>query len=206
MNFFGFTADSDITIVWVEFFSTIFFAATVGVLVWESILQRKEIEVDEYSELRQHHHDLITLQIENKEVLRIFHKVKIPHHHDNIEDDKKVLTLEEGQIFQVYVAEFDLYERVWLLKEEKEKLSEYEWICWMIYLESMSHHWLFRYSFNQTRTIFDKGFMDNIREKILDRQDKGENAKEKLEADAKDEYKKEFKKELSFTDRVEYST
>ncbi len=194
--------NTDVAIVWVELFSTIFFACTVAVLVWETILQRKEIEVDEYQELRQHHHDLITLQIENPETLEIFDAVKMPDKYKSKDDDKIILGKDEKQLFQVYLAEFDLYERVWLLKEEKEKLSEYEWICWIMYLERMSHHWLFRYSFNQTRTIFDDGFMDYVKEKIIDRQDMKEDARSMIIEDAKVEYMKQYKKELIFSEKV----
>ena len=200
-SFFG--IDGDIATLWIDFFSTVFFAGTVAVLVWESILQRKEIEVDEYSELRQHHHDLITLQIENPETLEIYNSVKLPAKYNNIKYHKIVLEPPEKQLFQSYLAEFDLYERVWLLKEEKGKISEYEWICWAIYLERMSHHWMFRYSFNQTRTIFDDGFMDYVKEKIIDRQDRNEDARASLEEDAKAQYMKEYKKELIFSDEVE---
>ena len=98
-----------------------------------------------------------------------------------------------------------MYERVWLLKkEEDDELSEYEWLCWFMYLEKMSHHWLFRYSFNQTRTIFDDGFMDYIKKKIIDLQDKGEDARGKILEDAKAEYMKEYKKELVFSDKSQY--
>lgn len=141
----------------------------------------------------------------NTRRLEIFDEVKNPYpQHKGIDNEEKILSPDEKAIFQFYVAEFDLYERVWFLKEEKEKLSEYEWICWIIYLESMSHHWLFRYSFNQTRTIFDKGFMNYIKEKIIDRQDEGENSREKLEEDARVEYMKEYKKKLILPDKVVY--
>jgi hypothetical protein len=201
MNFFGFSTDSDNLIVWVEFFSTIFFAATVGVLVWETILQRKEIEVDEYAELRQHHHDLITLQIEYPETLEIFDVVKMPDKYNDKKGDEIVLEQSEKRLFQVYLAEFDLYERVWLLKEEKGKLTEYEWICWIIYLEKMSHHWLFRHCFNQTRTIFDNDFMKYVKEKIIDRQDAKEETRQKILDDAQKAYITNYKEKLSFSDK-----
>lgn len=191
-DFYGMPAD--IATIWVELFSTIFFAATVAVLAWETILQRKEIEVDEYSELRQHHHDLITLQIDpdNEKTLEIFDKVKIPDEYRQINDDDNIiLKPDEKRIFQLYLAEFDLYERVWLLKDEKEKITESEWLCWVMYLERVSHHWLFRYTFNQTRTIFTDGFMDEIKERIIDRQDRGEDAREKIIEDTKVAYEKE---------------
>ncbi|MDE1842515.1 MAG: hypothetical protein KGH95_02570 [Thaumarchaeota archaeon] len=184
--------------------TSVFFAATIGVLVYATILQRKAIEVDEYGDLREQHHDLITFQIENKETLEIFNKVIIPQKYRDIDDEKIILDKDENLIFQYYVAEFDLYERVWFLKEEKSKLSEYEWVCWIIFMERMSHHWIFRYTFNQTRTIFDDGFMDYIREKIINRQDRGENAREKIIKDAQDEYQRKYGKELVFANKAPY--
>jgi hypothetical protein len=68
----------------------------------------------------------------------------------------------------------------------------------------MSHHWIFRYTFNQTRTIFDDEFMDYIRERIIERQDRNENAREEIVRDAQMEYVKEFGKELVFANKVEY--
>jgi|SRR5579883_2588645 len=121
---------------------------------------------------------------------------------------KIILDKHEILLYQFYVAEFDMYERVWFLKKEKSKLTEYEWTCWIIYMEKMSHHWIFRYAFNQMRTVFDDEFMDHIREKIreniIERQDRNENVLETLYEDAKREYKKEYGIDLIFSDRVEY--
>ncbi|MDE1724492.1 MAG: hypothetical protein KGH76_01175 [Thaumarchaeota archaeon] len=204
MNFFGFNSNTDEIGVWVNLSTSIFFAATIGVLVYATILQRKAIEIDEYGDLREQHHDLITFQIENSETLEIFERVKIPQKYVGIEDDKIILDKHENLLYQFYIAEFDMYERVWLLKKEKSKLTEYEWMCWIIYLEKMSHHWIFRYAFNQMRTIFDDEFMDHIREKIIERQDRNENVLEEIHEDAKRQYKKEYGKELVFSNRVEY--
>jgi hypothetical protein len=117
MNFFGFESNTDEIGVWVNFSTSVFFAATIGVLAYATVLQRKAIEVDEYEDLREQHHDLILFQIENKETLEIFNEVKMPQKYRDVDDDKIVLDEQESLISQFYVAEFDLYERVWLLKE-----------------------------------------------------------------------------------------
>jgi hypothetical protein len=161
-------------------------------------LQRKALEVDKYAELRQHHHDLMTFQIENPDTLEVFDPVKKPDKYKGKNDDEIMLDDREKKIFQLYFAEFDLYERVWELKEEKEKLSEFEWIIWLLYLEKMSHHWLFKYTFDQARTIFDVDCMNDIRKNII----VPEKARDKLEDLAKNEYNIEEKKELKFPEKV----
>ena len=170
-TFYG--MNPEIALIWVELASTIAIVAIVVVLVWETILHKKDLAVDKYAELRQHRHDLITLQIDdgNMVTLDVFREIKMPENYRSYEenDDEIPLTNDELRIFQFYVAEFDLYERVWSLKNEGDDVSEYEWLCWFVYLEKMSHHWLFTYAYNQTRTIFDAEFMAYVKTNLIDK-------------------------------------
>lgn len=138
------------------------------------------------------------------DTLNVFNVVKRPDKYQGKKDDEIVLDEHEKQLFQVYLAEFDLYERVWLLKEEKEKLTEFEWLLWIMYLETMSHHWLFRYCFNQTRMIFDSNFMMFVRENIIEPQLKKENATDKIKGMAETEYEKEYHEKIIWPAEVTY--
>jgi hypothetical protein len=122
----------------------------------------------------------------------------------NYSDDfnKIILSDKEKRVFDVYNAWFDLYERVWQQKTEKGNLDEDEWISWAIYLEEMSHHWIFRYTYNKTRPVFDSNFMDYIKNNIINVKDEGKDSREHLIALAKEEYRKtkeyhKTKKELA---------
>jgi hypothetical protein len=47
---------------WIYFSQTMALVITLAVLVWQVILQKSALSIDEYDKLREHHHDLIKLQ------------------------------------------------------------------------------------------------------------------------------------------------
>lgn len=205
---------------YVDLASAIFFAATVVFMIQSNYQQKKdskkwaeeiniwtkEFKYDEYNEVRDDHHDLIRLQIEQPELLKVFDEVLQPNpgykkkgiEFDNYQSSINRLSKTDKQIFNFYVAEFDLYERVLDAKDENHALTDWEWTTWLLYLEKMSHHWLFVVAYNSMIKIFDPDFMEEIKEKIID---KKERAKEYLEKRAQGQYKMETIQE--FADELE---
>lgn len=118
------------------------------------------------------------------DTLEVFTLTFMPPNYMAIEKDIVLEDPKSKIILNFYIATFDLWERVWNLKEEekkkiktkyfrwKSKVPADEWLGWMIYLERMSHHWLFRVAFNQSKYVFDSDFMEHIKNNIIDMQDK----------------------------------
>lgn len=190
---------------WTSFYQTIALVATLAVLAWQVILQKKALSIDEYDKLREDHHDLIRLQEEVPDTLEVFTRTPMPTHYVKMGKDIVLKDNKDKIILNFYVATFDLWERVWNLKEEenkkikikyfglKSKVPADEWLCWMIYLERMSQHWLFRVAFNQSKYVFDNNFMEHIKNYIIDMQDNNgmDAARNALIKDLETEYKKE---------------
>lgn len=188
----SYCTDSEIFSFWATLVSAIAVAITVAILAWQIFLQRKEMKVNEYSELRQHHHDLITNLFENEKTLVIYDHVPPPEKCENLKiGDTIELTKEEKIIFDVYVAEFDLYERVRQTREDGI-ITQYEWLCWLLYLESMSHNWLFRYVYNQTNSIFFPELMDDVLSYIIAIQDSHKDSRKNLIEEIKKAYSEEY--------------
>ncbi|MGI0011448.1 MAG: hypothetical protein ACREAE_08620 [Nitrosopumilaceae archaeon] len=195
----------DVASFYVELASAIFFAATIGFLIWDTHLQRKssrleilDLKYNSYQSLRDNHHDQIRMQIEDDDLLEIFTEHKMPDKYKGL--DKIELEKKETKIFSFYLSEFDLYERVFLAKEDPdiEDVNEYEWLTWLMYMEKISHHWLFVHTYNQTRKIFDTKFMNDIRSKIIEQKD----ASKYIEEEAKKAYFKEYGEELTYPEVV----
>lgn len=209
-----------VAMAWTQFYSDIAFAATFGVLVYATFLQgnaillqkeqtksqvkQTQIQMDEmmvnkYAELRQHHHDLITALFEYPEATAVYAHEPLPH--DFPDDFEKIILTkqEDRRLYNTYNAWFDLYERVWTQYHDKKIISEFEWLAWMIYLEQMSYHWIFRYAYNKNRPIFDNNFMDYIKEHIIDVQDRNESSREHLISLAKKAYHDEENEDLKLS-------
>jgi hypothetical protein len=131
------------------------------------VQQFEDSQRGSYEILREDHQELIQLQIQDKDLSPIYDIVSKPTR--NHVNGKFPLTAEERKIYNFYVAEFDLYERVWRVKKESsEEISDAEWIAWLLYLEKMSHHWLFEYTFYEYRKIFDEEVMREIETKVIE--------------------------------------
>lgn len=163
---------------YLEIASALFFAITTGFLIvdyfgqeYETRLQVRQMRDDSYGRIRDHHHDLIRLQIEHPELMEIFEEVKKSNEYEGKFVEIK-LNQPQMRIFNFYLAEFDLYERVYLLLEDPafEKVDAVEWITWLMYLEQISHHWLFKYTYEKTRELFYDKMMNEIKRDIIDMQ------------------------------------
>lgn len=185
---------------YVEAASVGFFAYTVWLMITGNRTTSEGLRYDKYQELRDHHHDLMRLQMEYPELLDVYKKVPKPTAEEygklfDQQDDEKNLTSKDARIFNFYVAEFDLYERVFEVKQEGV-IKEEEWLSWLLYLEKLSHHWIFRLCYNSMCRIFDNEFMMQIRDDIISK----ENAKEHIEMRIKEctvnnkEYIKKYRK------------
>ncbi len=196
---------ADMASFYIELASAIFFAVTIGFLISDTHLQRKssrlevlDMKYNSYQALREHHHDQMRMQIEDDDLLEIFTQRQMPDKYkglDKIELDKK-----ETKIFHFYLTELDLYERVFLVKEDPEikEVTEYEWLAWLMFMERMSYHWLFVHAYNQTRKIFNIEFMNDIRTKIIEQKD----APKYLEEESKNAYFKEYGEVLTYPKAV----
>lgn len=167
----------DLATFYAEAASAIFFAITTGFLIFdyknqnreelrqqrEEVRQLQQMRDDAYSILRDHHHDLLRLLIEEPELFEVYNHVV------RKDTNEKELNEKEIRIFNFYIAEFDLYERVrkYVNNPDFADVTEEEWISWLLYLEQISHHWLFRYTFEQTRTMFGEESMRLIDENII---------------------------------------
>lgn len=133
------------------------------ILVWQARLEIDTVVREAYATLRSDHQNLIHLPIENEKLLKIFQRTK------NVDGKEIELTSDENIIVQHYVAEFDLYERVWDDMKDNDVLSDLEWQQWLVWIEDMSHHELFRYTFDKYRYMFDDAFMEDIGQNIIEK-------------------------------------
>lgn len=190
-DIFGMTME--IATFWVDFWSTIFFLITTGFLIWSFVFQWKEhklskesLHIDKYGALRDHHHDIARLLVEEEDLQVVFQPTSIEL--DKREKDnsgKIMLTKEELRIFNFYILELDLYERIFELREEQKELDEperefkeSEWVGWLLYLEKMSYHWIFTHTYNEVKDMYDDDFMEEVRTKIIEKPDARELLKE----------------------------
>lgn len=164
----------DLATFYAELISAIFFGITTWLLIkdyfggeYETKLQVRQMRDDSYGRIREHHHDLIRLQIEQPKLMEIFKPIEKPKEYEG--KDEIELNTKQMQIFNFYLAEFDLYERVYLLLEDPafEKVDALEWITWLIYLEQISHHWLFKHTYEKTRELFYEEMMNAIKSDII---------------------------------------
>lgn len=180
--------------VYVEAASAGFFAYTVWLMIIGNRTTTEELRYDMYQQLRDHHHDLLRLQMEWEKSLLLDVYLNVPKPSDAAHDNEsfkegnpaELKSEKEREIFNFYVAEFDLYERVYEVKKDGV-IDEEEWLTWLLYLEKISHHWLFRFCYNSTRMVFDEELMKEITDKIID----PENPKQHIEDLISDLHKEE---------------
>jgi len=159
---------------WVELASAVFFAMTVVFLIIDYRNQQKDREnqveqmrQDAYSRIREHHHDLLRLQIE-EELTDVF--TVSPEAKYNKDTDESCIEEKDRYLYNFYLAEFDLFERVRHLVDDPnyKSVNESEWISWLIYLEKFSQHYMFRYTFERTTNIFSEDLVEAIQNNIID--------------------------------------
>lgn len=151
-----------------DLFSTIFFAVTILLMIWEirnqkkdTLLQIKGLQQDAYAVLRADHDEIVKKQIdENKDLYVVWNKVPKP---DKIE--WKV----ERKVFLFYVLIFDLYERIhWEIMKGNisDIVEDEEWGSWLNWLKRLSGHWIFEYTFDDVYDVYEKKFMKSICKKF----------------------------------------
>lgn len=159
---------------WVEFASALFFAVTVVFLIIDYKNQQKDrktqveqMRQDAYSSIREHHHDLLRLQIE-QELTDVF--TVSPEKKYDKDTDESCIDEEDRYLYNFYLAEFDLYERVRHLVDDPDykSVDESEWISWLIYLEKISQHYMFRYAIERTTDIFSEEFVEAAQHNIIE--------------------------------------
>jgi len=134
-------------------------------------LQKKEIEAlreqtqyADYQKLRDHHQELIRMQVNNPRLFKIWdNDNKKPR--DKIVDN---LTKEEELLFHFYILQFDLLERVYdhFTNTEPENIGELE--AWLDWTRPMANHWLFEFTLDEysKRGLYNE-FYKWIREKLV---------------------------------------
>jgi hypothetical protein len=137
----------------------------IGLLggVFSTLLyQIKTIRADTYEKLRSDHHELIRLEVSEKELL---HEM-LQHNPTSAHKKLHELSPDELKLLHFYVLEFDLYERIYMAKRKHWGLiKEDEWEMWLKWLDPISHHWLFKYTYDQFYEIYEPGMMVAIRER-----------------------------------------
>lgn len=201
VNIFGFSmkrSDIDIASLYVELVSAATFVGTIIFLIidyssgeYQTKLQVRQMRDDAYSQLREHHHDLIRLQIERPKLMEIFEEKEKPKEYEGKNSDEIKLNPLEMQIFNFYLAEFDLYERVYLLfiDPEFKKIDDAEWITWLLYLEQISHHWLFVHTLEKSGKLFDEKMIEQIKSSIIEQPNPKLDLESKLDEITKEQNK-----------------
>lgn len=154
---------------WIELFSTIFFAATIGIMIWEANRQKKDFKAqieglrkESYEIIRNDHAELGKMLIENKTLRKIWKFESDP----NI----KISNDEEKQIFEYYILQLDLYERLFLLMiKEDSNVKYHEWQMWLSWLQSITHHKIFKKTFDEFKHVYDPEFVNEIEENLFNK-------------------------------------
>lgn len=163
---------------YLELFSTIFFAGTIGIMIWEAYRQKKDFKAqieglrkESYEIIRNDHNELCKLLIENKTLLKIWELEK-PDKDTKNEDREKPAELEEDeekQIFQFYILQLDLYERLFFLMiKEESNVPYHEWQMWLSWLENTARHPHFKKTFDKFAHIYDPELVKEINENIFE--------------------------------------
>ena len=184
---------------WVNLFATIFFAATVGLMLWDIHNQKKVHRDDTYEVLRDDHAEIVKLQLENSDLDEIWKKVDQPTNVDETKWTEETKETKERKIFLFYVLIFDLYERLhWELIQKEildaTKQRKKEWGYWLEWLKRISKHWLFEYTFDSVFPVYDEDFVTNIAEEFFPQ--KVEKLNEYWDVKEKEEKEKQRKEEL----------
>lgn len=158
---------------WVNLSATIFFAATVGLMLWDIHNQKKAQRQDAYEALRDDHAEIVKLQLEQDEDLGEIWKKYKDSQPTNVDETKWTKSKnKERKVFLFYVLIFDLYERIhWeIIKEEildTKKQREDEWEYWLEWLTRISNHWLFEYTFYDVFPVYEDEFVLSITERFF---------------------------------------
>mgnify|MGYP001596333502 CR=1 FL=1 len=100
---------------WVNLAATIFFAATVGLMLWDTRTQKKGLRQEAYQAVREVHTNLVQMILEKPLLNEVYKKTPKP---DEREWEK--FTDDEKTIGHYYGLHFDLYERLFALYHEKK--------------------------------------------------------------------------------------
>jgi len=146
---------------WVNLAATFFFAATVGVMLFDIRTQRKGLRQEAYQAVRADHTELVRMTLNTPLLNQVFENIQKPD-----KREWKDFTDDEKTIGHYYGLTFDLYERLFALYNEK-KMKNKEWTQWMQWLKEESGHWLFEYIFRDIEDVLDEGFVDTVNQEIL---------------------------------------
>lgn len=147
---------------WVNLSATIFFAATVGLMLWDTRTQKKGLHQEAYQAVRADHTELIRMILDKPFLNQVYDTVQRPSDKKAWED----FTPDEKTIGHYYGLHFDLYERLFALYNKNEMEKE-EWKQWILWLKQMSGHWLFEEMFSEIANVLDKKFVEIVKKEIL---------------------------------------
>jgi len=149
--------------MYLDLFSTLFFAATIGLLIWGTRVSVKGLKQDAYIELRDNHQNLIGKMIEQPSLRKILDLKPNKVH----EVSEKLTTDEICQIKVYFTLEFDLYERLYDEMKKNKKILYEEWLQWLIWLEKLSRNRLFKETFDEIKLKFWQDVMSNLEYNLM---------------------------------------
>ena len=123
------------------------------------------INQQHYQKIRDDHQSQIRVLLNDQELLACFNQDEIP---DTLEKDFDIDKLKpiERKIFNFFILEFDLYERVFLAKNSGIIDNE-EWELWLEWFKIFKKNWIFRFTFERMAHVFESELMNSIGEAIF---------------------------------------
>jgi len=149
--------------MYLDLFSTLFFAATIGLLIWDTRVSVRGLKQDAYMQLRTDHHALIGKVIEQKSLRKIF--TLKPNENDEV--SKTLKNDEIRQIKTYFTLEFDLYERLYDEMKKNKNIKYEEWLQWLIWLEKISRNKLFTDALNEIKLKFWQDAMADLEHHLI---------------------------------------
>ncbi|QLH02658.1 hypothetical protein C5F47_03325 [Nitrosopumilus cobalaminigenes] len=124
------------------------------------------VDQQHYQQIRQDHIHQLRMLVNDKELLVCYNVDKIPEGHNEETLEVSQLNTIERKIFNFFILELDLYERVFVAKDAG-LLEEDEWVLWLEWFKMFKNNWIFEFAFKRMAHIFHPEMMDVVGKEIF---------------------------------------
>lgn len=128
-------------------------------LVYQILLQRKELKYSVYEKLMSDFSNISLLLVEHPELRKIYNGGNKPKNWDKYDDDEKTM-------YCYFDSLLGLFERVWVSYKEMRWLNREDWGQWKNWIRDLARNEIFVDVVNDNKELYDPSFINEVQETI----------------------------------------